>query len=173
MPDERSGEYVEPRDEPTTRMLRQMVVQNHESSESGHRRLRGSIGELDLRLAALELLARQQELTLTEVRETLKRPVEATAIRYDMKTVLVLMSICAAVVGGQKWATAGFQEQMTKQATRIDVIDAKMDAIKQHDLDLQKLQDERARGVQMDLVRIANQAATIDTKLNNIMIGRR
>lgn len=150
-----------------------MVVQNDAAQQSAHRRHSHAIALLIDQVRVLEKKVTTIGEALIRIEEQLKSPVEATAIRFDLKLVLALCALCASIVGGQKWSTGGLQEQMTRQSARIDVIDVKMDAVKQHEVDVKQLQDERASRVQDELSRIGGQAAMIDTKLSNLMMNRK
>jgi hypothetical protein len=169
MYDERVEQYVEPKEEPTTRMLRQMVVQNKQVTDSGHRRHTDAIKLLVERVMIAEAKVGPLSERLTIVEEALKRPVEATAVRFTPALVLSLLALCASIVGGQRWSTSGIEEKMSVQASRIEVIDTKMDGVKQHEVDTVKLQDERGRNMQMELLRIGNQVSAVDAKVNNLI----
>lgn len=91
-----------------------------------------------------------------------RRKVEITNVRFNPATVIGILSVCVAiVVGGQKWATSGIQDQ-------IALINVQLEARKQHEEDLAKLQDERASNVQRQVTQIGGQVTMIDTKLSNL-----
>lgn len=173
MYDERTTEYVEPQEEPKPRMLRQMIVQNRQDTESGHRRHAQLLKEIDIYVQENKKAIEAHGERLGRMDEILKRPVEATAIRYDFKTVVVLIGICASIVGGQKWSASGLGEKLVEQSKDIALVNAKMDAIKQHAEDAGKLQDKQNEMVTREMSRLGGQATMIDTKINNMMLGGR
>jgi hypothetical protein len=173
MLDDRTEAYIEPREEPSVRLLRQWIVQNKSDAASGHRRHTEAIRILVERLVKVEGTVALHGESLTRHEEVLKRPVEATSIRFDAKVVLALLALCASIVGGQKWSASDLKEQIAAQANETKIVNVKMDAIKQHNDDATKLQDATNATMQRELTRIGGQATMIDTKLSNLMTGRR
>ncbi len=180
MEDDRIGPYVEPQDEPTPRLIRQMVVQNKSVADSGHRRHSEAIRQMVERLIAVETRINTHAEKHAHVEELLNRPVEASTILWDTKTILAAAALCLSIIGGSKWSTAGFQDKLeaqtvaaAAQAAETRIINVKMDALKQHEEDATKLQEATNATVQRELTRIGGQNTMIDTKLSNLMITRR
>ncbi len=172
MDDDRIAEYVEPKEEPTPRLLRQMVVQNRNLADSGHRRHSDRLRLAEDRLLSIENKAASHDIKHAQFEELFKRPVEATAIRFDAKLVMAICAICVSIVGGQRWAASDLKEQIAAGSTETKLINAKIDAMKQHNDDEMKLQESTNATVQRELTRIGGQVTMIDTKLNNLMIRR-
>lgn len=153
--------------------LQQMIEQHRDDAEAGHQRLRRDLRTLEERTRNTERAYAEQATAIAQLIEWRKAPTEATNIRFSPAMVLSLIALCVSIVGGQKWSTQGMAEQLAAQAADIRVLNVKMDAAKQHNEDVTKLQDDRAAAVTREMTRIGAQATMIDTKLTNLMITRK
>jgi hypothetical protein len=107
-----------------------------------------------------------QENTKTMFDTFERRKVEVSSIRFTPTTVMFLLALCASIVGGQKWSTSGLSGQITD-------IKAEIDALKMHDEDYVKLQDERMAQIVRDIGEVKTRQAALDLTLTDFNITRR
>ena len=135
----------------------------------GHNRLRVESQTLEQRMTDLE----RQCTTLEEaLRNAAKRTTDINQLRFTPAMFAATLLICASIIGGQYASTSGIRDQIQHQATDIKLIDAKMDAVKQHYEDAAKFQDLTNATMQREMTRLGGQVTMIDTKLNNLMTRR-
>lgn len=132
---------------------------------AAHKRNHDAIVALGERLHEYEEIVNQLERTSDQQKALLqtleRRKIEASNIRFTPATVLAMLAFCASIIGGQKWSTWGLSDQIAS-------VNAKMDALKQHDEDNVKLQDERAARMAKDIGDIKAQQAMQDLKMTNL-----
>ncbi len=161
MPDDRAQEYVEPQAEPTARLLRQMIVQNHDAAESGHRRIRNDYRAVESRVIFLEGQMAASHEHFARIESMVGRPVEASTLRFTPQMVFAIVAVCGSVITGQ---------YLSGGVTRADVAGARADVMRLSEkVDaLGKLQDERAGGWTRAVSEMKAQQQLLDLRVSNL-----
>ncbi len=99
--------------------LLQMVEQNDDKHEHGHRRLRDDWRALERRVLGLENAAVGTSLHLVKLENS---RVDVTSLQFGTKTVIAVVTICLALAAGQ-WAVvvsvSSLQAQVSSQQNQI------------------------------------------------------
>lgn len=147
------------------------VIRNaDEKFVSGHNRLRQDIDKVDEKMKLIQKLLDAHEATLSRMD---KRTTDVGQLRFTPQMVASIVAVCASIIVGSYASTWGLRDNQATLAARMEVLNVKMDAAKQHEDDALRAQDERAASVQRDMTQLRGQATMIDTKINNLMSARR
>ncbi len=83
---------------PTTGTLLQMIQQNDEKHEEGHRRLREDYRSLERKITSLETAKVATDLHLARIDST---PVDVTKLSFTPRTIIAIVIAAVSVAAGQ------------------------------------------------------------------------
>lgn len=145
------------------------IDDKHDKAHARNSEAIKGIGERILDIEAqLNALREEQATNRILVQGLERRKVEINSVRFTPAMVLSIIALVASIVGGQKLATWGIADKQQETTNTIELIKMQLEARKQHEEDVIKLQDERAANVQRQITAIGGQVTMIDTKLNNL-----
>ncbi len=133
----------------------------------GHNRLRLDIDAQEARLAIVEQALRD---VANDLRNAAKRTTDIRDVKFPLSIIMSLVLVALAIIGTSKWSTNVITDRMSTQDQRISVIEVKMDALKQHDDDIARLQDERNARTVSDLARIGGDVKMLQLSANDIRL---
>ncbi len=123
---------------PTPGVLLQLVEQNDEKHEDGHRRLRQDWRELERRVVTLESAQHAASLHFAKLDNT---RVDVTALQFGTKTVIGIVAICLGLAAGQ-WAVV----------VSVSSLTSKVDAMQRR----QELQQYEIQGLKEEIMKQRN-----------------
>ena len=118
---------------------------------------------------ALQRLVGEESVRLRELKD---RKIEiGSNLVFTTPVIIGAILFTAALVGGQKWATAGVSSQLQDTNSTVARIVAAAEAKERLDEARVKLEDERAANQRDAITNLRGSVAMVDTKLNNLMIN--
>jgi len=121
----------------------QMVQQNHEQAEEGHKRLRTSQREMDEELETLKQKLEKMDRLVTQMSQTQSGPIDVGQIVFNPKMVLAIVGLVVSILGGTWFINQPIVSRLDKFEERMnsqkDVIDGLTKAMEMRRLEIQNL----------------------------------
>lgn len=161
MSDDRREGHDRRENPPSLGVVHQMVVQNHETCEKGHKSLRDDVNGHDQRLDAVEETLRLNGLRLQKIESGVenleKTPIEIAKLRLSPATVAAIVAAFVSVLGAQYALNAGVRSELAAGRSDVRDILTKMAASAQVEDARVKLQDERAAALKSAVEAVTRQ----------------
>lgn len=132
---------------------------------SGHNRLRL---DCDRNAGDLERFQKAIDEHGEQLANVAKRTTDVAQLRFTPGMVVAIVGVCVSIVGGQYLSTMGLREQQATTNAALSLVNAKMDALKQHNEDATRLLDERAAAMADSIKRVETRGEMTDLKVNNL-----